>query len=188
MGGVSGASIYALTNFANLSAPLAGAILSAGYSVASLADRYRKGEIDFDEFLALGQLACAESGMVAVGAAIGQAAIPMPVVGAVIGTITSRLVIGFGKKYLTAQADELEAWMEQYQAQWEQRIDATYHAVLQQITAAFEQLGNLMDAAFDESKNTTLRLQASIDLARAFGLAEAAIIHNTDELDGFMLA
>lgn len=188
MGGVSGASIYAMTNFANLSAPLAGAILSAGYSVASLADRYRKGEIDFDEFLDLGQLVCAESGMVAVGTAIGQAAIPMPVLGAVVGTIASRLVISFGKQYLTDQADELEAWMEQYQAQWEQRIDATYHAVLQQITAAFEKLGDLMDAAFDESKNTVLRLQASIDLARAFGVAEAAIIHDIDELDEFILA
>ncbi|MEL6384576.1 MAG: hypothetical protein AAFQ89_19380, partial [Cyanobacteria bacterium J06626_18] len=106
MGGVSGASIYTMTNFANLSAPLAGAILSAGYSVASLAGHYRKGEIDFDEFLDLGQLVCTESGMVAVGAAIGQATIPMPVIGAVVGTITSRLVIGFGKKYLTDQAEE----------------------------------------------------------------------------------
>ena len=188
MGGVSGASIYAMTNFANLSAPLAGAILSAGYSVASLADRYHKGEIDFDEFLDLGQLTCAESGMVAVGAAIGQAIIPIPVLGAVVGTITSRLVISFGKKYLTDQADALEAWMEQYQAQWDQRIDAAYQSVLQQITTAFDKLGDLMDAAFDKGKNTTLRLQASISLARAFGVAEATIIHDTDELDDFMLA
>ena len=188
MGGISGTSIYAVTNFANLSAPLAGAILSASYSVASLVDRYRKGEIDLDEFLNLGQLVCAESGMVAVGTAIGQAAIPMPVLGAVVGTIASRLVIGFGQQYLTDQADTLEVWMKQYQAQWEQRIDVTYHAVLQQIMAAFEKLDDLMDAAFDESKNTALRLQTSINLARVFGVVEAAIIHDIDELDKFMLA
>ncbi|ESA32463.1 hypothetical protein N836_26005 [Leptolyngbya sp. Heron Island J] len=188
MGSVSGASIYAMTSFANLSAPLAGAILSAGYSVASLANSYRKGEIDLDEFLDLGQLACAESAMVAVGAAIGQSTIPMPVIGAVVGTIASRLVIDFGKKYLTNESDQLEVWMTQYQAQWTKRIDAAYHAVLQQITAEFEKLGNLMVSAFDESKNTALRLQASIDLARVFGVVEGSIIHNTDELDEFMLA
>ncbi|WP_204150027.1 hypothetical protein [Leptolyngbya sp. CCY15150] len=188
MGGISGASIYALTNFANLSAPLAGAVVSAGYSVASLADRYRKGEIDLDEFLSLGQIACLESAMVAVGSAIGQAVIPIPVLGAVLGTIASRMVIDFGKTYLTEQTGKLEAWIADYQEQWTQKIEATYQAVLQKITAMLEDLGNLMDAAFDLNRNAALRLQSSIDLARAFAVAESDIIHNTDELDDFMMA
>ncbi|MGP1385159.1 MAG: hypothetical protein ACTS2F_16465 [Thainema sp.] len=188
MGGFSGSAIYAMTNFANLSAPLAGAIVSAGYSVASLANRYSKGEIDLDEFFDLGQLACAESAMVAIGAAIGQAVIPMPVMGAVIGTIASRMVLNFGKQYLSGKATELEAWLDGYSAYWTKQIDATYQNVIATITTEFNKLGDLMEAAFDESKNTTLRLQASIDLARAYGVAEDEIIHTTDELDEFMLA
>lgn len=188
MGGISGSAIYAMTNFANLSAPLAGAIVSAGYSVASLANRYSKGEIDLDEFFDLGQLACAESAMVAIGAAIGQAVIPMPVMGAVIGTIASRMVLNFGKQYLSGKAAQLEAWLNDYSAYWTKQIDATYQNVIAMITTEFNKLGDLMEAAFDESKNTALRLQASIDLARAYGVAEDEIIHTTDELDEFMLA
>jgi hypothetical protein len=188
MGGVSGASIYALTNYAKLSAPLAGAVLSASYAVASLAGRYQEGAIGLDEFLNLGQIACAESAMTAVGAAIGQTVIPLPIMGAVIGTITSRLFIGFGKKYLTDEAAKLDAWLTAYTAKWMQQIDATYQALLQKITAEFQKLGNLMEAAFDEGKNTALKLQASIDLARALGVKENLIIHTTDELDDFMLA
>jgi plasmid maintenance system antidote protein VapI len=45
-----------------------------------------------------------------------------------------------------------------------------------------------MDAAFDTSKNMALRLEASIDLARAFDVPEEQIIHDLDELDAFMLA
>jgi hypothetical protein len=54
--------------------------------------------------------------------------------------------------------------------------------------AKVERLGDLMDAAFDGSKNMALRLEASIDLARAFEVPEAQIMHTIDELDKFMLA
>lgn len=187
-GGVSGAAIYAMTNFADLSAPLAGAILSAGYSVASLANQYRQGKIDLDEFFELGQIACAESAMVAAGVALGQALIPLPVMGAVIGTIASRMVIGLGKKYLHREAAKLQQELDRYYDRWMKQIDQTYQAVVAAIMAEVQKLGDLMDAAFDQSKNVALRLQASIDLARASEVPETAIIHTTEELDDFMLA
>lgn len=187
-GGISGAAIYAMTNFADLSAPLAGAILSAGYSVASLAKRYARGEIGLDEFFELGQIACAESAMVAAGAALGQALIPIPIVGAVIGTIASRMVIGFGKKYLAGKVAKLEKWLDGYYNHWMTQIDRTYQILVTNIMVKVERLGDLMDAAFDPAKNMALRLEASIDLARAFEVPEAQIIHTTGELDDFMLA
>ncbi|MBD2426031.1 hypothetical protein [Phormidium sp. FACHB-1136] len=187
-GAVSGSAIYALTNFANLSAPLAGAVVSAGYSVASLAQRYTTGEIGFDEFLSLGQIACAESAMVAAGAALGQALIPIPIMGAIIGTIASRMVVGYGKKYLTGKAKELEKWLEGDYQRWMARIDHTYRTLVAEILAKVGKLSDLMDAAFDTSKNMALRLEASIDLARAFEVPEEQIIHDLDELDAFILA
>lgn len=187
-GAISGSAIYAMTNFADLSAPLAGAVVSAGYSVASLAQRYATGEIGFDEFLSLGQIACAESAMVAAGAALGQALIPIPIIGAVIGTIASRMVVGYGKKYLTGKAKELEQWLESDYQHWMARMDHTYHTLVAEILAKVGKLSNLMDAAFDTSKNMALRLEASIDLARAFEVPEDQIIHDLDELDDFMLA
>lgn len=187
-GSISGASIYALTNFANLSAPFAGAIVSAGFAVATLGKRYISGEITIAEFLELGQLACAESAIVGISAAIGQTFIPVPVLGAVIGTIAGRMVMSFGKQYLGKAAENLHKRLDVYYNQCLAKIDRAYQEVTTKIMAEYERLGDLTKAAFDRARNTALRLQASIKLAEAYGVSQSQIIHTIDELDAFMLS
>lgn len=187
-GGISGAAIYALTNFANLSAPFAGAIVSAGFAVATLGKRYASGEITLDEFLELGQIACAESAIVGIGAAIGQSVIPVPVLGAVVGTIAGRMVINFGKQYLGKESDKLQRRLKTYSDQCLARIDLAYREVVIRIMVEYERLGDITKAAFDQTRNTALRLQASIELAEAYGVSKTSIIHTIDELDAFMLS
>ena len=88
--------------------------MSAGLVVATLAKRYAFGEITADEFLELGQSACAESAIVAVSAAIGQALIPVPVLGAVIGSFAGRMIMNFGKQYLGKESEKLKKRLESY--------------------------------------------------------------------------
>ena len=187
-GGISGAAIYALTNFANLSAPFAGAVVGAGCAIASLGQRYASGEITADKFLELGQLACAESAIVGIAAAVGQASIPIPVLGAVIGTIAGRMVVDFGKQYLGKEADKLKKRLETDYNQCLAKIDCAYREVIAKIIAEFEQLGDLTKAAFDRTKNTALRFQASVELAEAHGVPQTKIVQTLDELDAFMLS
>lgn len=185
-GGISGAAIYALTNFADLSAPLAGAVVSAGFAVATLGQRYASGEITASDFLELGQLACAESAIVGISAAIGQTIIPLPVLGAVIGTIAGRMVVDFGKQYLGQESEKLQKQLETYYNQCLARIDRAYQEVIARIMLEYERLGDLTKSAFNQTKNTTLRLQASIELAEAYWVSQTKIIRTTDELDRFM--
>jgi hypothetical protein len=187
-GGISGAAIYALTNFANLSAPFAGAVVSAGFAVATLGKRYASGEITAAEFLELGQLACAESAIVGISAAIGQTLIPMPVLGAVVGTIAGRMVLNFGKQYLGKESEKLQKRLEDHYNQCLTKIERAYQDIVTKIMVHYECLGNLTEAAFDQTKNTALRLQASIELAQAYGVSQTKIIRSTDELDAFMLS
>jgi hypothetical protein len=187
-GSISGASIYALTNFANLSAPFAGAIVSAGFAVATLGKRYISGEITIAEFLELGQLACAESAIVGISAAIGQTLISVPVLGAVIGTIAGRMVMSFSKQYLGKETENLHKRLDVYYNQYLANIDRAYQEVTTKIMAEYEQLGDLTKAAFDQARNTALRLQASIELAEAYGVPQSQIIYTIDELDTFMLS
>lgn len=187
-GGISGAAIYGLTNFANLSAPFAGAIVSAGFAVASLGKQYIAGEITTDDFLELGQIACAESAIVGLSAVIGQAVIPVPVLGALLGTIAGRMVMSFGKQYLGEEADKLQKRLEVYYNQCVAKIDRAYQEVIAQIVIQYERLGDLTKAAFDQTRNTALRLQNSIKLAETYGVSQMKIIHTTDELDAFMLS
>jgi hypothetical protein len=187
-GGISAAAIYALTNYADLSAPLAGSFVSAGQAIASLIKSLNSGEISFDEFVEMSLLTCTESAMVALASAVGQTIIPVPILGAALGTIAGRIVIDFSKKYFGKETERLKRRMEEYYNQCLNKNDQAYHAALSKIIAEYEKLGDLTKAAFDVEKNTELRLQSSIDLARVYGVTEFNILHNTDELDVFILS
>ncbi|HTL87825.1 MAG TPA: hypothetical protein VL134_00380, partial [Leptolyngbya sp.] len=187
-GGISGAAIYGLTNFANLSAPFAGAAVSAGFAVAALGKRYISGELTVDEFLELGQIACAESAIVGISAVIGQTLIPIPALGVLIGTIAGRMIINYGKQYLGKQSEQLQQRLQDYHDQCLVKIDFTYQAIIAQVLIEYERLGDLTKAAFDQTRNTVLRLSASIKLAEAYGVSHTKIIHTIDELDAFMLS
>lgn len=79
VGAVSGATIYGLTNYASLSAPFAGAVVSASKGVGSLVSDFNNGEINQEEFIELGMVICSESAIVGFATAAGQAAISPPV-------------------------------------------------------------------------------------------------------------
>jgi hypothetical protein len=177
-----------LTNFVNLSAPFAGAVVGAGYAIASLGQRYRMGEITPDEFLELGQLACAESAIVGISTAIGQTVIPIPVLGAIIGSIAGRMVVDFGKQYLGKETEKLKQKLETDYNQCLAKIDRTYQEAAAKIMTEYNRLGDLTKAAFDHSKNAALRLQASMELAEAYEVPQSKIIQTLDELDTFMLS
>ncbi len=184
---ISATAIYGLTNFAQMSAPLAGAFVSAGMEIASLLNSLNKGEITSDQFVELSLFACADSAIVAAGATIGQAVIPIPVVGAVIGAIAGRMVTGFCKQLLGKDTQLLQQ-VEQYYQQSLAKIDQAYKTVVANLVAKYERLGNLAEAAFNPKLNLELRVQASIELAQAYGVPDSKIIHNVDELDSFMLS
>lgn len=184
---ISATAIYGLTNFAQMSAPLAGAFVSAGMEIASLVRSLNRGKITRTQFVELSLFACADSAIVAAGATVGQALIPIPAVGAVIGVIAGRMVTGFCKQLLGKDA-QLAEQVEQYYQQFITKIDRAYKAVVANLVATYERLGNLAEAAFDFNLNVELRQQASIELAEAYGVPDFKIIHNVTELDSFMLS
>jgi len=188
VGGISAAAIYALTNYASLSAPFAASFVSAGQSIASLVNSFNIGEISFDQFTEMSQLVCMESAAAALASAFGQAVIPVPILGAVLGTITGRMVIDFSKKYFAQATECLQHRMEEYYNQCLAKIEQTYQAVVARIIAEYEKLEDLTKAAFDISKNVALRLQASIELAEAYEVSDVKIIHNINQLDAFMIS
>lgn len=182
-GAVAGGLIYGLTNYAGLSAPFAGAVVSAAKGVVSLTADLQAGKIDFDQFVSLGLIVCSESAVVGLATAAGQTLIPIPIVGAVIGSLAGKLLAEFATGKTEEVANRMRADMKTFL----EKVDERYRAVVRLIEAEFEKLGKLTEAAFDLSLNTGL-LERSVDLARAYGLDDAVIIKSTEELDDFMLS
>ncbi len=148
-GGVTGGGIYALTNHAGMSAPLAAGLLSTTIGMVSQAIQLAKRNISVDDFLYnIPELAvnAAASG---VGAAAGQMIIPIPVAGAMVGALVSTTVLGvikdkvFGGGYYVSLGN----------AGYEYKISATYMTLvdaLERSQQKFEENGRRFMLYMDE--------------------------------------
>lgn len=183
VGGISAGAIYTLTNYAAMNAPFASALVTATKGVGSLALSLQRGEIDVDTFTDLGLIVCAESAVVGAMSVAGQALIPVPVLGALIGSLSGKFLVSVAKNLDAASAQILQQRMEAFQ----HRLDEFERQTLDRILAEFTALGELTAAAFNAANNRQL-LEASITLAQAYGVDEAKIIKNAGGLDAFMMA
>lgn len=181
-GGLTGAAIYALTNCAALSAPFAGAVVSAVKGIKPLVADYRNGKITFDEFLDAGMFVCSDVAIVGLCTAAGQALIPVPVLGAVLGSIAGK----FLSTLLSGKVRGAKKAIEERMNRVFKDIDKKYQKVVDSLLAQYHNLGNLTVAAFDLTRNLSL-VQASLDLARAHGVNEKLLLKNEADLDRFML-
>lgn len=182
IGGVTGGTVYFLTNCAGMAAPLAGATVSAVKGLAPLVDGYRRGELTLEELVDTGCMVCSEVGMVAAGAVIGQALIPVPVLGALIGTLAGKTLASILQDEVKEAAAAISARVAHYQA----ALDAQQRQALETLLAQFERLGDLTRAAFDVNVNADI-LGASVTLARTYGVEPTQLLQTTQEVDRFMM-
>lgn len=179
--GVTGAAVYALTNCAGLSAPIAGAFVTATKGVGSLVQDLHNGDITFAEFQMNAIYLCADSAGVGLATLMGQTFIPIPVVGAVIGSLAGKLVCNI----LLGEDQKLAKQMEESMQVFLSDIDQKYHALVNKINAEFDQIKDLRKIAFDLRSNIDL-VESSINLARAYGVKEHKILKNEEDLKAFL--
>lgn len=180
--GVTGGAIYFMTNCADMSAPLAGAVVSAVKGLAPLVQGYQAGELSLEQLIDTGCIVCAEVGMVAAATAIGQAAIPVPILGALIGSIAGQTLASILRREHQKAAAATDARVAEYQAS----LDAAQRRTLDTLLAQFTNLGTLTVAAFDLRLNADI-LRSSAKLARTYGVEDHKILRTTRDVDRYML-
>lgn len=186
-GGVSGLAIYGLTQVCRMGAPAAAAVVSGTIGLATAAANRRAGKIDDDEFADLVFFNAIEATGTAVGAGLGQSLIPIPILGAVVGSIAASLILGQGKKFLSeAEKDAIKAREAEIQAHVD-GLDAELQAEYVRILMEHDFYLDLQRSAFDITANIELQLLGSIELARSVGVAEEQILHNVAEADAYFL-
>jgi hypothetical protein len=185
-GGVSGLAIYGITNFTDTGAPLASAFVSATFGIASLTNSYRNGEISFDTFVEQGQVVCFDTGVVALGATVGQALIPIPIVGTLVGTFAAKAFLSIAKDHLGEDTKELQQRLDNEYQKVLEKLDQAYKIRVQEIVKEYERLGQLTSMAFNFEKNAQFRLGASANLAREYGVPEERILDKISSIDNFM--
>ncbi|MCZ4331218.1 hypothetical protein [Castellaniella denitrificans] len=180
-GALAGGAIYALTNSADMAAPFASAFVTAAKGMASLAADYHAGKISLDELVDSGMFVCSEAAIVGLATIAGQTLIPVPVLGAVLGSFAGKFIAStLGKK-----AREVTDRMAERMNRIVSALDAEVRKALRKLEAEFNRLGDLAKAAFDLSVNTRL-LETSLALARAHGVNESQLLKSVSDVDIFM--
>lgn len=186
-GGISGLTIYGLTQVCRMGAPAAAAVASGTIGLAAAAANHRAGTLDDDEFADLVFFNAVEVSGAAVGAALGQVLIPIPVLGAVVGSIAASIILGQGKKFLNeAENDAIRAREAEIQL-YVDGLDSELQAEYIRILVEHDFYRDLQDRAFDITANVELQLLGSIELARAVGVVEEQILHTVAEADAYFL-
>lgn len=180
-GGLSGAAIYLMTNWGDLSAPLAGAFVSAVKGVLPLVTAYANGEMAGAEFIDAGLFICSDVALVGLSTFVGQTLIPVPVLGAAIGSLAGKILSSLIESQLKGSAQAIRERL----AGFLRNLDASQRKLVDTLTARYDALGNLAARAFDTESNVTL-LQLSAELAEQHGVPTNLVLRNTADLDDFI--
>src|SRR5690606_15999885 len=170
----------------DLAAPFAGSVVSAAMGIKALHERRKKGEIDDEELIELSEVVAAEAAIVALATFAGQALIPIPALGAVVGALSGRVVTGLARGALERSDDALARAPEERFAARMAELGAQHAELHAELVGRFDALGELTVAAFDLDRIGALRLQASVELAQRHGVPDALVLRTTDDLDAFM--
>lgn len=181
LGGLAGGSLYLMTNCAGMSAPLAGAVVSAVKGLAPLVKGYHAGTLSIEELVDAGTIVCAEVGMVAAGAAIGQALIPVPILGALVGSVAGQVLSSMLSREVQGSAKVIAERTAEYKA----KLDAKQKEVLASLVAQFARLGELTVAAFDVRLNADI-LGASAKLAETYGVEDSKILRSVGDVKRYL--
>jgi hypothetical protein len=134
------------------------------------------------ELVDAGMFVCSDVAIVAGCAAAGQALIPVPVLGAVIGSLAGKVLSQLLSKQLQGATRAIEKRVEGFLKE----LDTQSKALIDGIVVSFERLGELTAVAFDRTLNIGL-VELSVQLARAHGVDESKLLKCVTDLDQFML-
>ncbi len=184
-GAVAGSTVYALTNSTALAAPFAGSLVSALMGVGALLRDHHSGTINGDQFVEMSHVVAMDAAVAGLAVAAGQTLVPIPMLGALLGSLAGKLVASAIKDGLGESASALAARLAEYERNAYGQLDEEYRALLQRLDAWFGDLERLAATAFEVETNTTL-LKASVLAAEAVGVRGESILHTADDVDVFM--
>lgn len=184
-GGIRGASIYALTNFTATPGAVASSICTASFGVAEQAHKFRNQEIDEVELIKSSEIVCLDAAVSALSSAIGQAVIPVPVLGAVIGNTVGTVIYQAAKGNLLEYEQKVLAEYAEQQKQLDAELKDEYELLLDQIQIEMAEYISLLEVAFHPDPR--IALDGSIRLATMLGVPQNEILDTSEKLDAFFL-
>lgn len=183
VGGVSAGAIYVLTNFAGTSAPVAGAFVGAVRGISVLLPSYMSGEIDAPAFVDQALFTCTDVSVTTMFAVAGQTAIPVPILGALIGSIAGKMVTTIVSNASKELQDAVQKKLEDNLA----TLSAEHRKALEELRAEFLPKTRMVEFVFSTEANAQC-IRLSAHLARMHGIPEREILKDEIDVLAFLTA
>lgn len=184
-GAVAGSTVYVLTNSTALAAPYAGSLVSGLIGVGGLLREHHAGTIHGDQFVEMSHIVAMDAAIAGLAVAAGQTLVPIPMLGALLGSLAGKLVASALKGGLGESASALSQRLAEYELHALEQLDEEQRALLQRLDAWFGNLERLAATAFDPESNTRL-LEASVQAAKIVGVPEKRILRTTGDVDAYI--
>lgn len=184
-GGIRGISIYALTNFTVTPAAVASAIVTAAFGIAEQANKLRRGEIDELQFIENSEIVALDVTVSALSSFVGQALIPVPVLGAVIGNTVGTVMYKAVSSSLSKREQELIAGYIEEQRVLDEQFAAEQQELIAQLEAGMSDYLDILERAF--SPNVEVALDGSVELALALGVASEEVLDSDEKVRAYFL-
>ena len=108
-GAIRGGSVYVLTNFVSVPAPMASAMVTATIGMLSLAYKLNNADITAEEFVDASEAMCLDVTVSAISSMLGEILIPIPILGAIIGNTAGMFMMNIAKTYLSTTEQQFIA-------------------------------------------------------------------------------
>lgn len=184
-GGVRGISIYWLTNFTATSAAVASSIVTVSFGIAEQANRLRRGEIDSVQFIENAELLSLEGAVSALSAFIGEALIPVPILGAIIGNTVGMIMYRAASDSLSEWETSLIARYLDEQQNLDEKLAREYQDMLDELNIHMESYLALIESAF--SPHVGIALEGSVALALSLGVPSVSLLDTREKTHSYFV-
>ena len=185
-GGVRGGSLYALTNYAKTPAPIATAMITAVFGIAENLGDLQKGNQNMCGFITKSETVAIDASVSALSALIGQAVIPIPIVGPLAGNIVGTLLFGVFKNHLSeAEQTAIETRM-RYFKDLETCLSEKQMILLEHLKDRVGKFDHMMSQAF--SNDVQAAFHGSTSLATVADVKPDLILKSKSDIDKFFLS
>lgn len=185
-GALRGAVIYGMTNFTATPAAVASALVTATVGTLSQAYKYKTDEIGEEDFLVNSQVLTLEVSISAISSVLGQVAIPIPVLGTVIGNAMGSFLYGIAKDNCEKEELRIIDDYNKSMASLTHYLDERYKRLIAMLNEEFKKFSSIVEFAFDENVNRAFA--SSVQLAEYTGADDKKILRSKRDIDNFFMS
>ena len=129
------------------------------------------------------EVLCLDVTVSAMAATLGQAIIPIPVLGALVGNISGMFLYDIAKEYCSEREQKIIMERTEKNRKLKEGAEQQYQELLNSFNSEFAVYSSLVEAAFDENINQSFDNSAA--LAASVGVEETKILRTEEDIRTF---